>query len=84
MVACAVRKLKHTVNKVSSLRDFHIVRSIACRKLKHTVNKVPSLRDFAGWGIVPARHSVRNVKLGRNNKYPPPFFIPQECYIPAE
>jgi hypothetical protein len=36
--------LKHTVNKVSSLRDFLI--AIPCRMLKHTVNKVSSLRDL--------------------------------------
>jgi hypothetical protein len=49
-----VRKLKHTVNKVSSLRDFarrsgerNKAVVIISRKLKHTVNKVPSLRDFA-------------------------------------
>jgi hypothetical protein len=46
LYACLVRKLKHTVNKVLSLRDFVVYSSLLLRKLKHTVNKVLSLRDL--------------------------------------
>jgi hypothetical protein len=49
-----IRKLSHTVNKVSSLRDFALhgrgknnLAVFIARKLSHTVNKVSSLRDFA-------------------------------------
>jgi hypothetical protein len=42
-VADSICKLKHTVNKMSSLRDLLI--AVAYRKLKHTVNKMSSLRD---------------------------------------
>jgi hypothetical protein len=59
------RMLKHTVNKVSSLRDFLIV--AACRMLKHTVNKVSSLRDFL---IITAnrmlKHTVNKVSSLRD------------------
>jgi hypothetical protein len=37
--------LKHTVNKVQSLRDLSDAADY--RTLKHTVNKVSSLRDFS-------------------------------------
>jgi hypothetical protein len=50
MRSCLVRKLKHTVNKVSSLRDLG-TRFILVRRLRFappTVNKVMSLRDFGG------------------------------------
>jgi hypothetical protein len=45
-------KLKHTVNKVSSLRDLVADVMARVRKLKHTVNKVSSLRDLAADGMV--------------------------------
>ncbi|MDR0613386.1 MAG: hypothetical protein LBG45_07915 [Dysgonamonadaceae bacterium] len=40
-----VRKLKHTVNKVSSLRDLAEMEPHSDRRLKPAVNKVLSLRD---------------------------------------
>ena len=50
LMPCAlfvVRRLKPTVNKGSSLRDFDAVCiGSLVRRLKPSVNKVPSLRDF--------------------------------------
>jgi hypothetical protein len=63
------RKLKHTVNKVSSLRDSGGMVLLRYRKLKHTVNKVSSLRDL-GRGVISYRklkHTVNKVSSLRDS-----------------
>jgi len=47
MIDTLIRRLKPTVNKVSSLRDLwdNMIDTLI-RRLKPTVNKVPSLRDL--------------------------------------
>jgi hypothetical protein len=65
-----VRKLKHTVNKVSSLRDLSgICSCLVVRKLKHTVNKVSSLRDLSSMCsclVRKLKHTVNKVSSLRD------------------
>jgi hypothetical protein len=69
-----IRKLKHTVNKVSFF---------GIRKLKHTVNKVSSLRDFQNpLHPIIAPPLLEGAGGGRNrlcNRYTP---RPGDCFVP--
>ena len=55
------RRLKSTVNKMSSLRDYAECGSIALRRLKSTVNKMSSLRDYFADNLM--RHFTINLML---------------------
>ena len=79
MMPCAlfvVRRLKSTVNKVPSLRDFGAVRIVPLvRKLKPTVNKGTSLQDFSASHTAITRGHAPLLGASLQDFSPPTFPI---------